>query len=89
MGSRSRLGGAQQRALLAVLLIHRGEVLSTDRLIDELWAGAAPSTAAKTVAGLRLAAAQGARRRGDRDARDTATCSPSTAIRSTSRASRR
>ena len=45
------LGGAQQRALLAVLLIHRGEVLSTDRLIDELWGEEAPQTAAKTVQG--------------------------------------
>ena len=45
------LGGAQQRALLAVLLIHRGEVLSTDRLIDELWGERAPSTAIKIVQG--------------------------------------
>jgi len=28
------LGGPKQRSLLAVLLLHRGEVLSTDRLID-------------------------------------------------------
>jgi YVTN family beta-propeller protein len=45
------LGGAQQRALLALLLIHRGEVVSTDRLIDELWGERAPPTAAKTVQG--------------------------------------
>ena len=45
------LGGAQQRALLAVLLIHRGEVLSTDRLIDELWGERAPSSAVKIVQG--------------------------------------
>ena len=45
------LGGAQQRALLAVLLIHRGEVLSTDRLIDELWGEQAPSSATKIVQG--------------------------------------
>jgi YVTN family beta-propeller protein len=45
------LGGAQQRALLAVLLIHRGEVLSTDRLIDELWGERAPSSAIKIVQG--------------------------------------
>ena len=50
-GQSLRLGGAQQRALLAVLLIHRGEVLSTDRLIDELWADRPPPTAAKTVQG--------------------------------------
>ena len=50
-GQALALGGAQQRALLAVLLIHRGEVVSTDRLIDELWGERAPATAAKTVQG--------------------------------------
>ena len=33
----------------AVLLVHSGEVLSTDRLIDEVWADEPPSTAAHTV----------------------------------------
>ncbi len=37
------------RALLAVLLLHRGEVVSTDRLIDALWGERASATAAKTV----------------------------------------
>jgi DNA-binding SARP family transcriptional activator len=50
-GRSLRLGGAQQRALLAVLLIYRGEVLSTDRLIDELWGEQAPSSAIKIVQG--------------------------------------
>jgi DNA-binding SARP family transcriptional activator len=31
------LTGARQRALLAILLLHGGEAVSTDRLIDELW----------------------------------------------------
>ncbi len=31
------LGGASQRALLAMLLLHANEVVSSDRLIDELW----------------------------------------------------
>jgi tetratricopeptide (TPR) repeat protein len=31
------LGGAKQRALLAVLLLHANEVVSRDRLIDDLW----------------------------------------------------
>ncbi len=31
------LGGDKQRALLAVLLLHRNEVVSADRLIDDLW----------------------------------------------------
>jgi DNA-binding SARP family transcriptional activator len=43
------LGGSKQRALLAVFLLHRGETLTTDRLIDELWGERPPATAAKTV----------------------------------------
>jgi len=51
-GERSlALGGPQQRALLAVLLLHRGETVSTDRLIDELWGEQAPASAAKIVQG--------------------------------------
>ena len=36
------LGGAKQRALLALLLLHAGEVVSSDRLVEELWAEAGP-----------------------------------------------
>lgn len=43
------LGGPKVQALLAVLLLHRGEVVSTDRLIDALWGERASATAAKTV----------------------------------------
>jgi len=43
------LGAVQQRALLAVLVLNRGERVSTDRLIDELWGERAPTAAAKTV----------------------------------------
>ena len=43
------LGAAQQRALLAVLVLHRGEAVSTDGLVDALWGERAPATAAKTV----------------------------------------
>jgi DNA-binding SARP family transcriptional activator len=43
------LGGGRQRALLALLVLHAGEVLSTDRLVDELWPERAPDTAAKIV----------------------------------------
>ena len=43
------LGGSKQRALLALLLLHANETLSTDRLIDELWGEQPPATAAKTV----------------------------------------
>ena len=48
-GERLSLGAVQQRALLAVLVIHRGEAVSIDRLIDELWGERAPPAAAKTV----------------------------------------
>ena len=40
-----RLGGDKQRALLALLLLQAGEVVSADRLIDELWGESAPPTA--------------------------------------------
>ena len=43
------LGGAKQRALLAVLLLHAGEVVSADRLVDELWGERAPPGAPKTL----------------------------------------
>jgi ABC-type transport system substrate-binding protein/DNA-binding SARP family transcriptional activator/streptogramin lyase len=36
------VGGGRQRALLALLLVHAGEVVSRDRLIEELWAGKPP-----------------------------------------------
>jgi DNA-binding SARP family transcriptional activator/tetratricopeptide (TPR) repeat protein len=43
------LGGSRQRALLALLLLHANETLTTDRLIDELWGEREPGNAAKTV----------------------------------------
>jgi DNA-binding SARP family transcriptional activator len=43
------LGGNKQRALLALLVLHANETLSTDRLIDDLWGERPPATAAKTV----------------------------------------
>jgi YVTN family beta-propeller protein len=43
------LGSGRQRALVAALLLHRNEVVSVDRLVDELWDGDPPSTAAKIV----------------------------------------
>jgi YVTN family beta-propeller protein len=45
------LGGPKQRALLAILLLRRGEVVSSDRLIDQLWDERPPATAAKTLHG--------------------------------------
>ncbi|HEX9381302.1 MAG TPA: BTAD domain-containing putative transcriptional regulator [Gaiellaceae bacterium] len=45
------LGGAKQRALLGVLLLHANEVVSTTRLVDELWGERPPATAEKLVQG--------------------------------------
>src|SRR5918996_756576 len=43
------LAGSKQRALLALLLLHANETLTSDRLIDELWGEHPPGNAAKTV----------------------------------------
>jgi YVTN family beta-propeller protein len=48
-GRRVELGGRMQRTLLAILLMHRGDVVSVDRLVDDLWASAPPPGAAKTL----------------------------------------
>ena len=48
-GRELALGGLRQRAVLAVLLMHAGEALSSDRLIDELWGERPPATATKTL----------------------------------------
>jgi DNA-binding SARP family transcriptional activator/DNA-binding beta-propeller fold protein YncE len=39
----------KQRALLGVLLLHPNEVVSSERLIDELWGERPPTTAAKVL----------------------------------------
>ncbi len=44
-----KLGGAQPRALLALLLLHANEPVARDRLIEELWGGRPPETAATAV----------------------------------------
>jgi DNA-binding SARP family transcriptional activator len=43
------LGGQKPRAVLALLLVHAGEVVSTDRLIDELWGEQPPKTATTSL----------------------------------------
>src|ERR1700675_2512332 len=43
------LGGARQRAVLALLLLHGNETLTRDVIIDELWGEDAPPTAAKVL----------------------------------------
>ncbi|MGH3092806.1 MAG: AfsR/SARP family transcriptional regulator, partial [Gaiellaceae bacterium] len=39
------LGGRKQRALLVLLLLNVGEVVSTDRIVDALWGDEPPRTA--------------------------------------------
>ena len=41
--------GAKVRALLALLLLHPGQVVSTDRLLAGLWGESPPATAANTL----------------------------------------
>jgi DNA-binding SARP family transcriptional activator len=43
------LGGAKQRALLALLLLHANEVVSTDRLLDDLWGDEPPGSGATAL----------------------------------------
>src|SRR3954462_484580 len=78
-GRPAALGGSRPRALLAVLALTPGRVVSSDRLIDELWGQAPPARGRASLqmdfsrlsegrgggepADARLAAAQGAGRR--------------------------
>jgi DNA-binding SARP family transcriptional activator/tetratricopeptide (TPR) repeat protein len=48
-GTPVKLGPPQQRALLALLLLNANEVVSRDRIVDELWGERPPATAAKLV----------------------------------------
>jgi DNA-binding SARP family transcriptional activator len=43
------LGGARQRALLTLLLLRRGEVVAVDQLIEGLYGGRPPPSAAKSL----------------------------------------
>jgi len=45
------LGGTKQRGVLALLLLRANEVVSIDRLIDELWGESPPDSAANIVQG--------------------------------------
>ncbi|MFF5209025.1 BTAD domain-containing putative transcriptional regulator [Streptosporangium sp. NPDC000396] len=48
-GHRLDLGTRKQRAVLAMLALEPGKVVPLDRLIEELWAGEAPSSATGTL----------------------------------------
>src|SRR5262245_10054294 len=50
-GETLALRGGKPRALLAVLLLHRNEVVSFDRLIDDLWGADPPASARQMVKG--------------------------------------
>jgi DNA-binding SARP family transcriptional activator len=43
------LGGQRQRAVLALLLLHANEVVSTERLVDQLWGEQPPRTATTSL----------------------------------------
>jgi DNA-binding SARP family transcriptional activator len=44
-----RVAGDRQRALLAILLLHAGEAVSSDRLMDDLWGDALPTAGATAL----------------------------------------
>lgn len=43
------LGGSRARALLVLLLLHRNEVVTVDRIMEELWAERPPKTGGQVV----------------------------------------
>ncbi len=43
------LGGPRQRAVLARLAIGAGQIVTVDRLVDDVWAGEPPATAVNTL----------------------------------------
>src|SRR5215813_2839061 len=48
-GGEIALGGPKQRAVLALLMLEAGRVVSAARLMDEVWRGSPPPGAAKTL----------------------------------------
>jgi len=50
-GRSVHVGGAKQRALLAILALHANEVVPADRLIAQLWPRDAPESAISTLQG--------------------------------------
>ena len=54
-GQACAIAGAKERAILAYLLLHAGQVVAADRLIDELW-GDEPPDAARNSLQVRVAA---------------------------------
>jgi DNA-binding SARP family transcriptional activator/ABC-type branched-subunit amino acid transport system substrate-binding protein/DNA-binding beta-propeller fold protein YncE len=48
-GSRLKVGRGKERSVLAILLLHANEVISSERLIEDLWGDEPPATAVKSV----------------------------------------
>jgi DNA-binding SARP family transcriptional activator len=48
-GNPLQLGGQRQRAVLAILAVHAGEVVPSERLITELWGESPPPTASTAL----------------------------------------
>jgi DNA-binding SARP family transcriptional activator len=48
-GVPAAMGGVRQRTVLAVLALHPNQVVSVDRLVDDIWGETPPSTAVHTV----------------------------------------
>ncbi|HKE10553.1 MAG TPA: BTAD domain-containing putative transcriptional regulator [Myxococcota bacterium] len=52
LGERTlEISGGKPRALLSLLLLHAGEVVAAERLVEDLWSGRPPASAAKLVQG--------------------------------------
>src|SRR5215212_5554595 len=68
-GHELALGGAKPAAVLAMLLLRSNELVPADQLIEDLWDGQPPATAAKTIQVhiSRLRRALGEGRNGDGD----------------------
>ena len=99
-GAEVDLGGRRQRAVLAVLVLARGEVVPAERIADCLWGDGLPGERRRRAAVLRVAPAApaGARRRpavprrGHRQRRRRATpsgCPPTRSTRGGSSGARR
>ena len=92
-GQPVKLPAGRERALLAVLLLQRGGVVSTDALVDALWGEQPPTHGREGPPGVRLAPAAPPRRVGrERHPRDPAArlrCFASTTTASTPVGSRR
>lgn len=48
-GRALQIGGHRQRAVLVLLAMHVGEVVSVDEIAEEIWSGSPPSSAVQTI----------------------------------------